>query len=164
MVAIRHSEKKDIEQIRQIYAEPSNYSATLQSPFPSVELWEARLGQSSANSSISLIAVAGDEVLGHLGLHLQTNPRRKHVAHLGMAVKTSARRQGVGSALIHAAIDLAENWQAISRLELSVYTDNPAALALYEKHGFIKEGLSKNYAFRNGQYADVYIMARCKAA
>jgi putative acetyltransferase len=164
MHTIRHSERKDIEQIRQLYAEPSNYSATLQSPFPSAELWEARLGQAHSAGAISLVAVAGDEILGQLGLHLESNPRRKHVAHIGMAVKASARQQGVGSALMQAAIELAEQWQAISRIELTVYTDNLPALALYEKHGFIKEGLSKNYAFRNGQFADVYIMARCKAA
>ncbi|STQ91577.1 GNAT family N-acetyltransferase [Iodobacter fluviatilis] len=161
MHIIRHSEKKDIEQIRQLYAEPSNYSATLQGPYPAAELWEARLGQSHTGA-ISLVAVSGEEVLGQLGLHIEQNPRRKHVADIGMAVKTSARRQGVADALMRAAIEIAEQWQAISRIELSVYTDNLAALALYEKHGFIKEGLCKNYAFRNGQFTDVFIMARCK--
>ncbi len=164
MHSIRHSERKDIEQIRQLYAEPSNYSATLQGPFPSIELWESRLGQAAAAGVISLVAVHGEEILGQLGLHIEQNPRRKHVAHIGMAVKTSARRQGVADALMRAAIEIAEQWQAISRIELSVYTDNLAALALYEKHGFIKEGQCKNYAFRNGQLADVYIMARCKTA
>lgn len=163
MHIIRHSEKKDIEQIRQLYAEPGNYSATLQGPYPSAELWEARMGQSHAGA-ISLVAVSGEEVLGQLGLHIEQNPRRKHVAHIGMAVKTNARRQGVADALMRAAIEIAEQWQAISRIELSVYTDNLAALALYEKHGFIKEGQCKNYAFRNGQFVDVYIMARCKPA
>lgn len=161
MRIIRHSEKKDIEQIRQIYAEPSNYSATLQGPLPSIELWESRLGQANAGV-ISLVAGQGEEILGHLGLHIEQNPRRKHVAHIGMAVKASARRQGVADALIRAAIDMAEQWQAISRIELTVFTDNLAALALYEKNGFIKEGQCKNYAFRNGQFADVYMMARCK--
>ncbi|MDW5418446.1 GNAT family N-acetyltransferase [Iodobacter sp. CM08] len=160
MYSIRHSEKQDIEQICQLYAEPSNYSATLQAPFPSLEKWEARLTPTS--NAYSLVAIQGNEVLGQLGLHLETNPRRKHVAGIGMAVKSSAHRQGVGNALLLAAIDLAEQCQAISRIELSVYTDNLAALALYEKHGFIKEGLCKNYAFRNGQFSDVYMMARCK--
>ncbi|QBC45052.1 GNAT family N-acetyltransferase [Iodobacter fluviatilis] len=160
MYSIRHSEKQDIEQIRQLYAEPSNYSATLQAPFPSQEKWEARL--TPTNNTYSLVAVQGTEVLGQLGLHLESNLRRKHVASIGMAVKSSTRRQGVGDALLLAAIDLAEQWQAICRIELSVYTDNLPALALYEKHGFIKEGLCKNYAFRNGQFSDVYMMARCK--
>ncbi|MFC7421434.1 GNAT family N-acetyltransferase [Iodobacter arcticus] len=163
MYSIRHSEKQDIEQIRQLYAEPSNYSATLQGPYPSAELWEARLNQNSAGA-ISLVAVSGEEILGQLGLYIEQNPRRKHVAAIGMGVKTNARRQGVGDALMLAAIEIAEQWQAISRIELSVYIDNLAALALYEKHGFIKEGLCKNYAFKNGQFVDVYMMARCKTA
>lgn len=161
MYSIRHCEKKDIEQIRQIYAEPGNYSATLQSPFPSFELWETRLSSRDA-SSYDLVAVKDEEVLGHLGLHGTSNPRRRHAALIGMAVKTTARRQGVGSALMSAAIELAEQWQAISRIELSVFTDNQAAQALYAKHDFKQEGLAKNFAFRNGQLADVLMMARCK--
>jgi L-phenylalanine/L-methionine N-acetyltransferase len=164
MHTIRHSEKKDIEQIRQLYAEPSNYAATLQGPFPSAELWESRLGQATTAGAMSLVAVSGEEILGQLGLHIEQNPRRKHVAGIGMAVKTNARRQGVADALMQAAIEMAEQWQAISRIELSVYTDNLAALALYAKHGFMQEGLCKNYAFRNGQFADVYMMAKCKTA
>ncbi|AZN36468.1 GNAT family N-acetyltransferase [Iodobacter ciconiae] len=163
MPSIRHSERKDIEQIRQLYAEPSNYAATLQSPYPSAELWESRLSNPPGHA-ISLVAVREDEVLGQLGLHIEQNPRRKHVAGIGMAVKSNARRQGIADALMQAAIETAEQWQAISRIELSVYTDNLAALALYEKHGFIKEGIGKNYAFRNGQFVDVFMMARCKTA
>ena len=35
-----------------------------------------------------------------------------------------------------AAIDLAENWLNVSRIELEVFTDNAAGLALYEKFDF----------------------------
>lgn len=92
MYSIRHCEKKDIEQIRQIYAEPGNYSATLQSPFPSFELWETRLSRRESGSH-DLVAVKGEEVLGHPGLYGANNPRRKHTANIGMAVKTAAHRQ-----------------------------------------------------------------------
>jgi putative acetyltransferase len=45
---------------------------------------------------------------------------------------------------------------------LTVYTDNPAALALYRKFGFEQEGLLKAFAYRAGDYVDAYTMARVR--
>jgi len=62
--------------------------------------------------------------------------------------------------LLAAAIDLADNWLNYTRIELTVYTDNDVALALYRKFGFEVEGTLKSYAFRGGRYIDAYTMAR----
>ena len=51
----------------------------------------------------------------------------------------------------------------VSRIEIEVYTENQAAIGLYEKHGFVIEGTCRNYAFRNGQYVDAHLMARVVA-
>jgi L-phenylalanine/L-methionine N-acetyltransferase len=48
------------------------------------------------------------------------------------------------------------------RVELSVYTDNAAGIALYEKFGFEIEGTHHRYAFRKGEYVDAYSMARIR--
>lgn len=40
MLTIRRSEARDVEAIRQIYAQSSVYASTLQLPYPSLELWE----------------------------------------------------------------------------------------------------------------------------
>ena len=61
-----------------------------------------------------------------------------------------------------AAVDLADNWLNYTRLELTVYTDNAAALALYRKFGFEIEGTLKAYAFRDGRFIDAYTMARLR--
>jgi putative acetyltransferase len=161
-IDIRHSSERDIDQIRQIYAEPSNILATLQLPFPPLELWQKRLA-SLPEGSFSLVACCAEEVLGQLGLEMRKNPRRRHAATLGMAVRSSARRQGVGSALLIAAIDLAERWLSVRRIELEVYTDNEAAIALYKKFGFAVEGTLRQYAFRDGALVDVYVMAKLAA-
>jgi putative acetyltransferase len=48
------------------------------------------------------------------------------------------------------------------RLELEVYVDNAPAIRLYEKFGFIIEGTMVQFAFRDGQYVDTYMMARLR--
>jgi putative acetyltransferase len=108
-----------------------------------------------------LAAVVKDRVIGQLGLDLNTG-RRAHVARLGMMIHDEYQGRGVGSALMEAAVDLAENWMNISRIELECYVDNVAGRALYEKFGFALEGTLRDYAFRAGRYADAYLMARIR--
>jgi putative acetyltransferase len=86
------------------------------------------------------------------------------VGYCGMAVRDDRQRRGVGTALLRAAIELADGWLNYQRLELSVYTDNLAALHLYRKFGFTIEGTCRAYAFRDGTYVDAYAMARLHPA
>jgi putative acetyltransferase len=72
------------------------------------------------------------------------------------------RVKGVGTALLQAAVDLADKWLNLTRLELEVYIDNKPAIRLYEKFGFTLEGTLVQYAFREGHYVDTYVMARLR--
>lgn len=106
-----------------------------------------------------------EEIVGQLGLQTFPNrPRRKHAGAVGMAVHDEWQGRGAGTALLSAAIDLADNWLGLTRLELDVFTDNGRAIALYEKFGFSVEGTLRRFAFRGGAYVDAYLMARLKEA
>jgi putative acetyltransferase len=63
---------------------------------------------------------------------------------------------------MQATIELAEKWLNLTRIQLEVYTDNEPAIRLYQKFGFEIEGTLRNFAFRDGQYVDVYAMARLR--
>jgi len=107
--------------------------------------------------------VKNDEVVGQLSLNTFLNhPRRKHVGQIGMAVRDDWQGKGVGTALMEAVIDLADNWLNLTRLELEVFVDNTPAIKLYEKWDFKTEGTLVDYAFRGGEYVDTYIMARLR--
>ncbi|PMH44645.1 GNAT family N-acetyltransferase [Vibrio sp. 10N.286.49.B3] len=160
-VKIRRSEASDARAIKEIYECENAYSGTLQLPHPSLELWEKRIGNIPDNV-YSYVATVDGEIAGNLGLMLELNPRRRHVATFGMGVKDTMQGCGVGSALLTTAIDLADNWLNLKRIELTVYIDNERAINLYRKLGFAIEGESKSFAFRNGKYVSVYHMARIK--
>jgi len=72
------------------------------------------------------------------------------------------QRQGIGSRLLAAVLEVADNWMNLRRVELTVYADNQAAIGLYRKFGFETEGQLRDYAVRDGGYVDVLSMARLR--
>jgi len=162
-IVVRRAEPADAEAIHETFQGPRAVAGTLQLPYPSVEAWRKRIADLPADDYLLVACVAGD-VVGNAGLHASKSPRRRHVGSLGMAVRDDRQRHGVGTALMKAAIELADGWLNYQRLELFVYTDNLAALALYRKFGFAIEGTCRAYAFRDGRYVDAYQMARLNPA
>jgi putative acetyltransferase len=141
---------------------PRAAAGTLQLPLQPAEVWRRRLAE-PPEGLFMLVACVEGEVVGNLGLHTSPNrPRIRHACSIGMAVHDDWQGKGVGTALLGAALDLADNWLNLSRVELTVYTDNAAGIALYEKFGFETEGTHRRYAFRGGEYVDAYSMARIK--
>jgi len=61
------------------------------------------------------------------------------------------------------ALDIADNWMNLHRVELTVYADNAAAIGLYRKFGFEDEDLFRDYAVRDGQWVDTLSMARLRS-
>ena len=159
---VRRAEPDDYKSIYQVWAGPKAIWGTLQLPFPSAELWRKRLAE-PPEGTFNLLACVEDEIVGQLGLHTFPNhPRRRHAGQIGMAVRDDWHGKGAGSALMGAAVDLADKWLNLTRLELDVYTDNEPAVRLYKKFGFVIEGTLVNYAYRDGQFVDTYTMARLR--
>ena len=161
-VVVRRAEPGDYEAFWRIFQDESAYSGTLQTPFPSREAWRKRLAEPVEGDFI-FAACVGGEVVGNAGLHHHKLPRRAHAMEVGMAVRDEFQGQGVGRALMTALTELADGWLNVRRLELTVYTDNARAIALYRKFGFVVEGTHKGYALRGGRYVDAHFMARIKA-
>lgn len=162
VITIRRAEPSDYEAVQQVFAGPKAVWGTLQLPFPSAESWRKRLVE-PAEGVLRLVACVENEVVGQLSLQtFPNNPRRRHAGLIGMAVRDDWQGKGVGTALVQAAVDLADKWLNLIRLELEVYTDSEPAIRLYEKFGFRVEGTLTRFAYRDGQYVDAYLMARLR--
>ncbi|CNH45533.1 TPA: GNAT family N-acetyltransferase [Yersinia enterocolitica] len=160
-VQIRHVEFSDYPALQQLFAHPQVYRDTLQLPLPSLEMWAKKIKEIPAGMH-NLVACIDEEIVGQLTVEANQRARRRHVATFGIAVDVNSCRKGVGSALMAAMIDLCDNWLNIQRIELTVFVDNLAAIALYRKFGFEIEGTSPRYAFRDGQFVDAHHMGRVK--
>lgn len=142
-----------------IHNQRPNALGTLQIPYRTPEDW--RTSFEAVHAERKLVAELDGEVVGGAGFHLGRN-RTSHSGALGMAVHAGFHGRGIGTALMAAIVDLADNWYNLRRLELEVYADNAAGIALYEKFGFQVEGRYRKYAYRGGEYVDALAMARLR--
>lgn len=162
-LTIRRAEAEDCVAIAEMFKSPKVYSGTLQVPYPLREYWRRRITE-NPESAHYLLAIVDERVVGMVNIDTFPNrPRRKHAGAIGISVHEEWQGKGVGSALMRAILDLADNWLNLTRLELEVYADNEAAIHLYERFGFEVEGTMRQHAFRDGSYVDSKIMARLKS-
>lgn len=157
---IRAARLEDCEALTALVNLPGFRAGTLRLPFQRVEQTRKRLDR-EMHESLNLVAVLDEQIVGSAGFDRHTG-RRSHAAGLGMGVHDDHWGKGIATALMTALVGAADNWFAIKRLELTVFTDNTRAIRLYEKFGFEPEGVQQAFAFRAGQYADALNMARLR--
>lgn len=100
------------------------------------------------------VAESAGEVVGSGSVHEMF----EGVVYLGMTVRSDRRRRGVGTKILKACIDWARD-KGAHKVALEVWPDNQAAIALYEKLGFEREGLLRaHYRRKNGELWDSLVM------
>lgn len=149
----------DLDDLYHIFRLPEVSRTTLQLPSQEIGRTRDRLKENPPGLYRYVAEVDG-RVVGMATLYQKQNPRERHVADLGMMVHPAYWGCGIGSQLLAALVNLADNWLQLSRVELEVNTDNPAAIRLYKKFGFVIEGTHKLHAYGDGRMADSHFMAR----
>lgn len=100
-----------------------------------------------------LVAVEQDKVLGYCGIYMALDEGEI----INVAVKPEYQKQGIADLLLKSL--LAEGKKCgITRFFLEVRVSNEAAIHLYEKNGFIKQGIRKD--FYKEIHEDAYVMNR----
>jgi L-phenylalanine/L-methionine N-acetyltransferase len=158
---IRAREPRDLDDLAAVFACPGVVAGTLWLPLRPLAAVSAR-AETADDLTHALVAEVEGRVVGTLGLHASSRPRRRHVGEIGMAVHDAWQGRGVGGALLAAALDLADDWLDLRRIELQVFADNAPAVRLYERFGFVVEGVAREFAFRRGAFVDALLMARLR--
>lgn len=104
------------------------------------------------------VAAAGGEVIATYRLISKTD-RQQHTWYLGgFSIKSSWKGKGMGTKVLQhireAAIAAGKK-----RIELTVDIHNTAAIRLYEKMGFEKEGYIRKSYLMAGRFYDEHLMA-----
>ncbi|MEU8222745.1 GNAT family N-acetyltransferase [Kribbella sp. NPDC048915] len=130
------------------------------SGFPSYQetLGETFFGRSGPEAH--LVAEHDGAIVGYLRLQDKYQfPEGAGVLTInGLAVTESARRLGVGSALLEAAAAEGRR-RGARKISLHVHSTNEAARRLYERHGYVVEGIHPNEFLIEGDYIAAFDMA-----
>lgn len=159
-VLIRAAVPADAEGLARIAADESVFGNLMRLPHSTAAQWRSWL-EDVGSDELLLVAERDGELLGFAGLKVASpSPRRRHARTLLIAVAQPAQGQGIGSLFMQTLIDAADRWLAVLRIELGVFAKNALAYRLYQKFGFVEEGVQRGFAFRDGSYQDVILMAR----
>jgi RimJ/RimL family protein N-acetyltransferase len=108
--------------------------------------------------TIQQVAAVGTQIVGWCDIIPYPEPGFTHVARLGMGLLKDYRGCGIGTRLLSACLRQAQD-TPLEKVELQVFTDNAAAIALYKKLGFQPEGCKHRGRKIDGQYQDIMLMA-----
>jgi ribosomal protein S18 acetylase RimI-like enzyme len=134
--------------------------STLTSPAPP----PAEIDWSFFNEKVEirdvLVAVVDGDVAGYIRLSIPFPiASSAHVLTIsGLAVDPAFRRRGIGRALMDAAAAEARK-RGARRLTLRVLAPNTAARTLYERSGYVVEGVLRGEFYLDGEYVDDVLMA-----
>lgn len=160
-IVIRPFAATDVPAFYETMTHPGVSRTTLQLPASELQEYQNRITPKSPTGHRLAAAVDG-KMVGNISIFTSTNPRMAHSAGLGMSVHPDYWGMGVGSMLMEAILDIADNWLNLKRVELDVNIDNPAGVRLYQKFGFVIEGTKRFHNFGDGRWVDSYFMGRIK--
>lgn len=104
-------------------------------------------------------ALDGAALVGWADIAADDIPEHAHRGTLGMGVVASHRGAGIGGRLLGACLAHAPR-SGFEKVELTVFTSNTRAIALYRKNGFEETGLIRDYRRLDGATYDALLMER----
>lgn len=123
---------------------------------PSEAFWISELIR--AGEHLVLVAEADGEVIGNILVSIDRGVATEHIGILSITVADGWRDVRIGSELVAAAQDWARR-RGLRKVSLGVFPDNERAIAVYERAGFVREGL-RRMQYRSGDaYRDELLMA-----
>ncbi len=156
----RALERSDARQVVTYLSDPSVRRTLLFHRPMSVGQEEAfleALGKDEHQVVLGIARHGQDGLIGSTGLH-KLDFRSRH-AELGLLIgDRSAWGQGFGTEATRMMLDYGFGTLNLNRIWLQVYSSHAAAIRVYEKAGFRKEGVQRQQHFTDGRYEDGVLM------
>lgn len=126
------------------------------------EQWfEAYMSNRGNSIRCTIVEKNSGEIIGLVSLLSIDYINRSAEFHI-MIGEYEKRRKGAGTFAVNTMLQHAFNNMNLQRVELLVLENNLAAQHLYEKVGFVREGIKRKVIFKNNEYMDMYLYSILK--
>ncbi|MBU5676325.1 GNAT family N-acetyltransferase [Alkaliphilus sp. MSJ-5] len=107
---------------------------------------------------LMVLGIVEDNIVSIAQISSSNRKRIAHNSEIAISVRKDYWGNGIGSAMMQELIRFAKEYGTIRNISLGVRASNKNAIILYEKFGFQKIGLHKNYFNVNGSFDDEILM------
>ena len=153
--ALVSDEQQLLEYIQKVNSETKNLSRDPHEFTMTLEQEESFLKRVTNSEHEAMFVVFHDnKLIASAGIHGSSLNRLKHRVNLGISVLQEYNNLGVGSVLMAENIKKARLLKK-HKIELEVRDDNPGAIHLYEKFGFVSEGIIKDGFYVDNTFVDL---------
>ena len=157
-------EPEHLKQANQWINNPEvNQFLTLISPMPvrATKKWYESQADDPNNNAYAIVTKRG-KFIGTVGLH-DIDWKNRH-AELGLSIgDTSYHNRGYGTDVITTLLRFAFQELNLHRVTLHVFDFNKRAQRCYEKCGFKREGVMRDFMHRRGKFHDAVFMGILKS-
>jgi RimJ/RimL family protein N-acetyltransferase len=167
-VYLRALEPSDVDRTRKWHNDPGLYDL-LVSPFRYVShaaegQWlHSKAAYSQTEVQLAICLKEGDQHIGNINL-TDIDWVSRHGC-LGIFIgEAEHQSKGYGQQAVHLMLRHAFRDLGLNRVYLTVLDDNPRAIRVYEKCGFVIEGRLRQHAYKRGQFRDLILMGICTGA
>jgi RimJ/RimL family protein N-acetyltransferase len=115
------------------------------------------MNRSGADVVFGICQREPDRLIGVTGLHRMDHKNRHAMFGIFIGEKV-ARGCGFGTDATALVLRYAFDTANLNRVWLHVFEDNPGAIHVYGKLGFVREGVLRQDAFRRGRYGNTVVM------
>lgn len=164
LVRLRGYEKSDLAAVMKWLHddEVTNFISAVVFPASSIEeerfIEAVASGKDPSNKEFAIETLADRKYIGGIGLHNINWLSRN--ARLGIVIGDKEYwGRGFGTDAVKLLLGLAFEKMGLHRVELVVFTFNQRAITCYEKCGFRREGVLRDYVFKLGAFRDAVMMS-----
>lgn len=164
-VILRHSRDGDAERVHAYICalgRSTDMILTYGDDLPPIERVQSHIDMIPKGQFYSLVAIdpESSDVVGNASFRFAVRKKLAHTAELGMGVLPSHQRMGLGKLMLERSIEDMKQHPGIERLDLTVIASNTHARAMYQRAGFVEEGVKVRALKQpDGRYDDEVMMA-----
>ncbi|MGA4798782.1 GNAT family N-acetyltransferase [Streptomyces lavendulocolor] len=162
-VVLRPTTERDAEAIAEILTDPEVLTFTgtpAGDPAPSLDFlrsWYGSRADLTDRLDLALVDRASGETVGELVFNEWDEANRS--CNFRTLVGPRGRDRGLGTEAIRLFLAHGFERVGLNRISLGVYAFNPRAIRVYEKVGFVREGVEREALLHEGRWIDSVTMS-----